>query len=310
MATASVTNDLQTPIEVAVQVDWRVLYPQKSCDVGVLEASAFSTSSGPEFKGEALIQVRLRESPGVRGSCLAAGGASLKASVDFGAFSQRCKGRDRAEARELAREGTRRKEAQERMDMMIKEAATKKRNKKAWHTLKRTGAFVAILLALLLVCAAIPPESEVAAALLASATVPLCGLILCINICAASTADNAFNFRKYALFFRLGFWFACLLALLALVAMSALHALQRYVYSSVLVSAWAAGGIFCFCFVSWDSACDPRGLNKHDKKVLKRERKEALCEISNRTIRFEGSVISWPRGRPCVASWPGKYAGA
>ena len=91
MAAVSVTNDLQAPLEVKFQSEeWRVVYPKRSCSV---EAS------------EALIQVRLRESPEVTGSCQASGGTSFQASVDFGAFSQRCKGRDRAEARELAREG-------------------------------------------------------------------------------------------------------------------------------------------------------------------------------------------------------------
>ena len=34
MAVSSVTNDLQSPIEVKLQSeDWKVVYPQKSCDV-------------------------------------------------------------------------------------------------------------------------------------------------------------------------------------------------------------------------------------------------------------------------------------
>ena len=108
MAAVSVTNDLHAPLEVKLRGKWQVIYPQKSCDV------------------EAPFEIRLRESPEMKGRSHAAGGNSLRASLDFGAFSQQCKGRDRAEARELAREGKRRQEAQQRTEAMIQEAATKK----------------------------------------------------------------------------------------------------------------------------------------------------------------------------------------
>ncbi|OLP79612.1 hypothetical protein AK812_SmicGene40074 [Symbiodinium microadriaticum] len=90
MAAVSVTNDLHAPLEVKLRGKWQVIYPQKSCDV------------------EAPFEIRLRESPEMKGRSHAAGG------------------RDRAEARELAREGKRRQEAQQRTEAMIQEAATKK----------------------------------------------------------------------------------------------------------------------------------------------------------------------------------------
>ena len=60
----SVTNDLQTPIEVKLQSEeWKVVYPQNSCEVEVPgEASA------------SLVEVRLRESPEVKGSGQVASG--------------------------------------------------------------------------------------------------------------------------------------------------------------------------------------------------------------------------------------------
>ena len=66
----SVTNDLSTPIEVKLQSgEWQVVYPQRSCAAEVLEEASVS-----------LVEVRLRESPEVKGSCQAAGGSSLRAS--------------------------------------------------------------------------------------------------------------------------------------------------------------------------------------------------------------------------------------
>ena len=52
-----------------------------------------------------------------------------------------------------------------------------------------------------------------------------------------------------------------------------------------------------------------RDLDHDQKKQQEREHREAHGELRNRSIRFEGSVIR-ERGRPCVASWPGKYEGA
>ena len=115
----SVTNDLSTPIEVKLQSgEWQVVYPQRSCAAEVLEEASVS-----------LVEVRLRESPEVKSSCQAAGSSALRASADFEAFSRQAKGRDRAEARELAREGKRREEARKRIDAMIEQAAAESRRR-------------------------------------------------------------------------------------------------------------------------------------------------------------------------------------
>lgn len=292
MAAVSVTNDLQASMEVNIQSeDWKVVYPKMSCSV---EAS------------EVLIQVRLRESPEVTGSCKASGGSSLQASVDFGAFSQRCKGRDRAEARELAREGTRREEAQQRTDAMIHEAATKIRNQEAWYVVRRIGIISGLPLALILLCVAIPPESDVAAALLASATVPLCCCISLLGIYAGKDEDTDFRLGEYRVCTRVGLRLVGIVALLAFSAMTAQHALEGYWWTATII--WPVGccGVCCF----WDGYTQPMRLGDGQQQIKDRELRAAETTVSNRTIRFEGAVISWPRGRPCVASWPGKYAGA
>ena len=67
------------------------------------------------------LEVRLIESPEVRGKCQATVGSLLRASLDFESFSREAKGRDRSEAREVTREGGRREEAQARTEAMIRD---------------------------------------------------------------------------------------------------------------------------------------------------------------------------------------------
>ena len=296
MAAVSVTNDLHAPLEVKLQSgQWHVIYPQKSCDV---EAS--------EEASGIFVEVRLRESPDMKGGCHAAGGSSLRASLDFGAFSQECKGRDRAEARELAREGKRRQEAQQRTEAMIQEAATKERNADGFVFAVVFGFLLGLPIVLLVVCAAIPPESAVAAALLASATVPLCCCFSQCSVVGAGEGDRSrFLLGKYEFVFRVVVRLLGLLALLSLAAMTAQHILQGYWWTAFIVWPVAVCGVILFsCWI-----CDPLDLDDKSENTLQQEREKARSEVSNRTIRFEGSVIR-ERGRPCVASWPGKYAGA
>ena len=290
----SVTNDLQTPIEVKLQSgEWQIVYPQKSCDVEVSKEASVTS-----------VEVRLRESPELKGSCQAAGGSSLRALVDFEAFSRQATGRDRDEARELAREGKRRKEAQERTEAMAKEVAAKKRNEAGFRFAKPIGIIIGLLLVLLVICVSIPPESTVAAALLATATVPLC---CCINfwMTISSDVDSQFRFGKYYIVMHICFRLVGLLALLSLAAMTAQHILQGYWWTVFIVGPVAVLGGVVFFYRLFNEVA----LNDGFIKQLQREREEARSEVSNRSIRFEGSVIR-ESGRPCVASWPGKYEGA
>ena len=62
----SVTNDLQTPIEVKLRSEeWQVVYPEKSCDVEVSDEVVSS------------VEIRLRENPALRGSCQVSRGSSV-----------------------------------------------------------------------------------------------------------------------------------------------------------------------------------------------------------------------------------------
>ncbi|CAE7334146.1 unnamed protein product [Symbiodinium sp. CCMP2456] len=294
MAAVSVYNDLQAPLEVKLQSGgWQVVYPNMSCDV---ERSGEASDS--------LVEVRLRESQEVKGGCHAGGGSSLRASVDFGAFSQQCKGRDRAEARELAREGKRRKEAQERTEAMIQEATARRRNKEGLKGLLSMGIRFGLPSVLLVVCSGISPESAVAAALLASATVPLCCCISLFSMFGFLDKETSqFFFGEYESVFRVGVRLLGLLVLSSFAAMTARHILQGYWWSAFIVWPGAVcSGSMWLCAASID-------VESFVENTKERDRKSAEAEVSNRTIRFEGSVIR-ERGRPCVASWPGKYEGA
>ena len=315
----SVTNDLSTPIEVKLQSgEWQVVYPKRSCDVEACgEASVTS------------VEVRLRESPEVKGSCQATGGSALRASADFEAFSQRAKGRDRAEARELVREGKRREEARKRTDAMIEQAAAKERGKKQLWFFALLGTVVVLPLTLLAICAAIPPETAVAAAVLATAATPLWCSVSIYSASAifyeSSRRTKDLFLGRYAVVVSAGARLAVLLASLSLAAMTARHVLRGYWTTAFIVGPAAFYGsaavFLVLCGVpfmkrpgggKWRSKLRDR-LKEHVKKltsdVLQRERERAQFEVSNRTIAFEGSVIR-ERGLPCVASWPGKYEGA
>ena len=277
MAALSVTNDLQTPIEVKLQSqsdEWKVVYPKTSCNVGALDGVVTS------------VEVRWRERPEVTGSCQAASGSSLQASLNFGPFSQESKGRDRAEARELARERKRREDAQTRMDTMIQLVATKKRDAAGFNL--ASGAYCVIgafcimpPLALLALCAAIPPENADEAALLASATVPLC---CCLSFCSVlgglKRARDDFRLGRYADHCRIGFHLLGLLSLALLTAMTAQHALQGFGWTAAIlwpVPIFLGGGCSCLLYFN-----NPARQELDDESVLTRDRelREARVEVS------------------------------
>ncbi|CAE7683135.1 unnamed protein product, partial [Symbiodinium necroappetens] len=199
MAVVSVGNDLQTPIEVKLRSgDWQVVYPQKSWDVDVSDVVATS------------VEIRLRENPALKGSCKVTDGSSVK-------------GRDRAEARELTREGKRREEAQMRTEAMIQEAVTK------WRSatfVKSLSIFIGLDLPILILSVVIPPGSALGAAVL-----EFLALVSGIPFIALGVVfswprlmDSAFG--NYAVLFRFGFRLLGFLALALLLLQTVQHALQ------------------------------------------------------------------------------------
>ncbi|CAE7867934.1 unnamed protein product, partial [Symbiodinium sp. KB8] len=259
------------------------------------------------------VEVRLRESPEMKGRCHAAGGSSLRASADFEAFSRQAKGRDRAEARERDREAKRREEAQQRTDAMIQEAADKRRDQAGFKQAMFVCASIVLPLALLTWFASIAPGSAIAAALLASATVPLsCCFSFWSLLHVAKTDSDDFHYGKYFFRIRFGIQLSGILALALLTVLTVQHVRTGFGWTAVII--WpvplCSGLCFCACLVDvHNNHITINNLGDNSKAALERERKSAQLEVRNRSIRFEGSVIC-ERGRPCVASWPGKYEGA
>eukprot|EP00439_Symbiodinium_sp_Y106_P060857 s430_g9.t1 len=278
----TVANDLQTPIEVKLQEEeeeWKIVYPGRSCEVGVSDG------------GVTLVFVRLIESLEVWGSCQveAGAGSTLRASLDFEAFSRQAKGRDRSEARELAREGKNGGDdpAGHQQETERRRLADCPRN-------------------------SIPPESAVAAVLLASATVPLCCCLCILTVSFGAGEEgkdefNDFKFGKYVAYVRVGLKLAGILALMTLAVLTVQHALSGFWWTAAIVWPVPLGAGVCLGVVLL--MFSRRDLDHDQKKQQERQHREAHGELRNRSIRFEGSVIR-ERGRPCVASWPGKYEGA
>ena len=310
------------------------MYPKKSCDVEV--SDEVDTS----------VEIRLRENPALKGSCKVSRGSSVSwigngrtfhfssflalyiwstlemlilfgphyrrsevlwASLDFESFSREAKGHDRAEARELAREGKRRMEAQMRMRQMIKEATAKKLHERIFDAFRFYAFYLGPPFALLILCVAIPPGSALAAALLASATVPSC---CCLSVGVATEGwqegTDVFYWGKYAFWVRFGFRLMGFLALALLVLLTIQHALKGFSWTAAIVWPvplfWGGGCLVLGRFAA--NRTTEVGISHMETEV-----RESQREVSNRSIRFQGSVIR-ENGRPCVASWPGKYEGA
>ncbi|CAE7828780.1 unnamed protein product [Symbiodinium sp. CCMP2592] len=278
MAGFAVTNDLQSPIEMKLQSeDWKVVYPQKSCDVCVSDGEV------------SFVEVRLRESPEVKGSYQATGGTKLWASLDFESFSREAKRRDRGEARQLAREGERREEAQKQKDAAIQQIG--------WSTVLVFGV---IPLLVLFCCTIIPAESAIAAALLAIATVPFCCSLTLFVVAVGSEHSRCVDFGECRFPIPIAWRLVGLIGLALLAWMTAQHTERGFGWTAAIV--WPVpllwGGRLLLRLVL---------ASRSDREVERRN--EAKREINSRNIHFDGSVIR-ERGRPCVASWPGKCEGA
>ena len=285
-------NDLESPVEVQDdEVQWLVAYPGRSV----------------QLSGKGAVRLRLREEPARHGVC--ARGGDLKASQDFEEISRRGRELDAAEQRAVARERQRRQDATARQLEMIEDQAKKLRNKDAAKILAGLVCLALLPLVFVLVLALVAPGSAVAAALLAVPAACCCG---CLGICVGITgpkwpaSDHILDCRGRTAFNAVG-----LLCLAAVVWMTLRNADAGYWWTGLLVLPVAC------CGVCWWTLICCRGLgvigedepSKKQQAELRREREEADRTVKNRTIRFEGRVIP-EHGRPCVASWPGKYEGA
>ena len=285
---AEIFNDLAAPVEAKDESgEWKVIYPTKSL----------------MLPGRALT-LRLREEPTVLDICEREKHGVLKASEDFGQLSLRGKQMDAEERRATEREKVRREEACQRQLEQIAKEARRIRNRLGMSWIIILETVISLLLLILLVAAvrldgrAPQPPFEAAMAVL---SIGLLGFF--VGRCGTKTARSDATFGDYACCARAAFNCEGILGLAALALMTWQHGAEFWWTS---LTFWPVAG----CGLGWWIYNCRRGALGHlgelDHDYDRFEEEQARDHVKNRTIRFEGRVIP-ERGRPCVASWPGKY---
>ena len=305
---ASVTNDLQAPIEVKLEVSmghpevWQVVYPGRSLEVEAVEFAKVSVRLR-----EALGVVGHAELRAVREGCwwCCGRGVGLQASRDFGPFGREALERDRLEQQGAEREAVRRKvRDQRRDDMTQQEAFHRIQGKRINYSLTelcvRFGLTVALAIVLVLLCASIQPGDGLAAGLLSAAVLPPCIYVSCM--CAVmgvrrSAAD--FFWESYGCLYSTFVRIAWALGLVALVFMTVRNSLMGHWWTAFIL--WP---LTLCCSGIFNRKARARGaMFANSMKVAV---DDARKHVLRRSIVFKGGVLPGA-GRPCVCSWPGKY---
>ena len=277
-----VMNDLTG----AIEVDGQVLYPSRSLDV------------------HGSVTVRLRDAPHIQGR---GQGHRLSAAKDFGDFGRDARKWLLAEAQAVKREARRRQEQKKRMELQAAQEANLKvrgedkgRNFAAKLIAVTCCLYLPVVLLLLMALA--QPVDAALAALLA------CGVLLlscCLSLLVPTfgrPAGWSVDAPGWELSWACAAWFAGALACACVTLMSVQHALIGYWWTSLII--WPCS---C-CSIAFSFAV---GMTDRDD-ITRKERialTAAQVDVLTRSIVFHGEVIEEP-GRPCVASWPGKYEAA
>ncbi|CAE6948474.1 unnamed protein product [Symbiodinium sp. CCMP2592] len=286
----SVWNDLALPIEVKTDVGWQILYPTRSIPL----------------EGE-LVEVRLREDVRLQGSCPWA--RQLSASLSFGEFSTEAKRRQEADMLEVKQEARRKKAAKARQLTKLEQAVKAK-----WNEDSRTARCHCLLLvlavAIVVTCAMVPPGSAVVAALLSSAVFVSCCFIT--YDAGKLVADNGWRISPSDICFARGRLRFCtvlswMLGLLGLIILTLRHSFDGFWWTSLItLPAYCFG---CNCLRKMCYGDEVVGVNMSYLTRAHQQSAEHELLRKLRSIEFNGSVLKG-RGRACVCSWPGKYAGA
>ncbi|CAE7252219.1 unnamed protein product [Symbiodinium sp. CCMP2592] len=300
---ASLYNDLKAPIEVLMGQVWRVLYPERIFPVA----------------SQGSVYVRLRENHQVTGHGYAMG--QLRASESFGDFSAVANRLDQAEWQAAAREHHRRECTQNKQKDQTTAAAISLRSKMASRNLSHHAVGYGIGLVVLLVCGVMVPNFLLAGhedlAWIVGIVATFDYSMLCY-FASKSIDQNDFHYGLgtsiYAVvLFRGGSCVAfCIMGATAFISfLSFFNGLKPGVGMLTLTLCLFTCAPPVLCLIRLCLAlCDLDGNWRHAaKQQLKKEKAEARRQVLNRTIVFKGSVLAG-HGRPCVVSWPGKYAGA
>ena len=300
-------NDLHTPIEVQRQDDtaWQVVYPCSESRRGQADEPDL-TGCLPLRAGE--IEIRLREAPDVVGRrTLEEMDRMLFVSEDFGRMSAMASEWDAQLLKAQRREANRRRDVESRQRARIEQEAQKMRDKATIRFVCATGFALTLLLALLLLCSVIAPDSAPMAALLVSGAV---FAYTCISLCCIDhqLGHGQFRFGSNHSNIKTCSSLACCSGFVALVVMMVLHGLGGYWWTALIVLP-----SFCCFFVVGVCVCvdlkNSSYFSSDGESKVEEEKSEAERRVLQRTIVFEGSVMK-TGGRPCVCSWPGKYESA
>ena len=268
----------------AIEVDGQVLYPSRSLDV------------------HGSVTVRLRDAPHIQGR---GQGHRLSAAKDFGDFGRDARQWLLAEVREVKREGRRRREQKEHMEWQATGEAVQKNKCKFKAGLIVQVCLPYLFVGILLFIAvdlAQPDSAFMAAVSGFTVLLTCCGLSFMVAGFGrpAHWRLNAPSWRWWCVG---AVWLGGALACACVTLINVEHAQAGYWWTALII--WPCS---CCCFalaLYYYIIINPYAMANYEQKLLT----AAQREVRTRSIVFPGEVIE-ESGRPCVASWPGKYEAA
>ena len=278
-----VMNDLTG----AIEVDGQVLYPSRRLDV------------------HGSVTVCLRDAPHIQGR---GQGHHLSAAKDFGDFGRDARKWLLAEAQQVKREARRRREQKEHRELQAAwEAHKEVYGEDKWRTFAAhlTSVICCFYLPVvfLLLMALAQPGDAALAVLLACGVLLLCCWLSLLVPSRGRPAGWSVDAPGRERWWVAALWLAGALAWACVTLMNVRHAQAGYWWTALII--WPCS---CCC-IAFSFAL---GMNDPDKGMVEEFRDvltAAEQEVLTRSIVFHGEVIEEP-GRPCVASWPGKYEAA
>ena len=279
----TVKNDLPG----AIEVDGQVLYPSRSLDV------------------HGSLTVCLRDAPHIQGR---GEGHRLSATKDFGDFGRDARQWLLVEAQEVKREAKRRQEQTEHME---RQAVLEANNNLLRGADEDECSYLAVKIIVVTCCLYLPvvllllmalaqPSDAALAVLLACGVLVLCCWLSLVAPAFGRPASWSVDAPGWARWWAGAAWVAGALACACVTLTNVQHALIGYWWTALII--WPCS---CCCSVYWfRNKCIDNVAPKHQEALT-----AAQQEVRTRSIMFAGEVIE-ESGRPCVASWPGKYEAA
>ena len=292
-------NDLQAAVEVNSLEGPKVLYPNKSLNIGGIPMG---------------ITVSLRDAPHIQGICKGCSGTQLFTSFDFGDFG--------TQAQNFLADEEVAVEREQRLQTGRTVWLQNKAMWAMWRLFRLNLCIWSLLLVLLVVCIIVPTESYAIALLLGFGGGCLCcctsnfsllwTLYSVINVSGLSRLDHVKAEDRVercaeSLYSFLGC--SCVLVSVSLLVMTVMYYIRGFPWAAALL--WVPVLLGSACILA---ALTSTNIEDMYHTVIERifgnmdeVEKEAQFDLSRRTIVFEGNILP---GEPCVSSWPGRYESA